>query len=425
LHLSAASVIVAVATALATAGAQTIAITGARVFPVSGPVIENGTVVIRDGKIAAVGADVTIPSGAQRIDARGKWVTPGLINPATQIGLREIGAVPETVEGNATAGDSIAAAFRVWEGFNPATVLLTPARNEGITSAVLLPGGGFISGQAGIVDLSGGDLAGVLRRGPIAIVASFGAPEGAGLTARGEMISRMREVLTDARLLSRRRAEFDRGESRALAAGHRDLGALLPVLEGRLPLLLFVDKASDIEAALRLAQEFNIRLIIGGGAEAWQVAGKLAAARVPVITGGLGNIPQTFDQLGAMQENAAMLRRAGVQVLLHGGIGEAFNVRNIRQEAGNAVAYGLPWNEALRAVTLAPAEAFGVAETVGSLQPGRDANVVVWSGDPFEFATRAERVYIKGQDVKEPSRQDMLIERYKTLPPTYVAPPRR
>ena len=109
--------------------------------------------------------------------------------------------------------------------------------------------------------------------------------------------------------------------------------------------------------------------------------------------------------------------------MLHGGAGEAFNVRNIRQEAGNAVAYGLPWEEALRAVTLAPAEVFGVAENVGSLQAGRDANVVVWSGDPFEFATRAERVYIKGRDAREPSRQDMLIDRYKTLPPNYQPPP--
>jgi imidazolonepropionase-like amidohydrolase len=227
----------------------------------------------------------------------------------------------------------------------------------------------------------------------------------------------MRELIEDVKFYAQNRQRYERAESRDLTAKRLDLEAMIPVIEGRLPLILFVDKASDIEAALRLAQESRIRLIIGSGAEAWQVAEKLAAARVPVITGGLANIPFTFAQLGSMQENAAHLRRAGVQVMLHGGVGEAFNVRNIRQEAGNAVAYGLPWAEALRAVTLAPAEVFGVAAEIGSLQPGRDANVVVWSGDPFEFATRAERVFIKGRDVRGPSRQDLLIERYKTLPP--------
>jgi imidazolonepropionase-like amidohydrolase len=339
------------------------------------------------------------------------------VHPAAQIGLREIDAVPETMEGTATSSDSVAAAFRVWEGFNPGTVLLAPARNEGVTSAVIVPFGGLVAGQAGVVDLSGDDLPGLLRRGPIAMVASFGVPENAGLAARGEVISRMRELIEDVKFYAQNRQRYERAESRDLTAKRLDLEAMIPVIEGRLPLILFVDKASDIEAALRLAQENRIWLIIGSGAEAWQVAEKLAAARVPVITGGLANIPFTFAQLGSMQENAAHLRRAGVQVMLHGGVGEAFNVRNIRQEAGNAVAYGLPWAEALRAVTLAPAEVFGVAAEIGSLQPGRDANVVVWSGDPFEFATRAERVFIKGRDVRGPSRQDLLIERYKTLPP--------
>jgi imidazolonepropionase-like amidohydrolase len=235
----------------------------------------------------------------------------------------------------------------------------------------------------------------------------------------------MRELLADAAFYRVHREDYERAASRELVASRLDLEALIAVIEGRLPLILFANKASDIEAALGLRQPpySDIRLIIGGGAEAWIVADKLAAARVPVITGGLANIPQSFDQLGAMQENAGLLRRAGVQVLLHGGMGETFNVRNIRQEAGNAVAYGLPWDEALRAVTLAPAEVFGVADAVGSLQPGRDANVVVWSGDPFEFATRAEHVYIKGVNAREPSRQDMLIDRYKTLPPRYVPPP--
>jgi imidazolonepropionase-like amidohydrolase len=136
---------------------------------------------------------------------------------------------------------------------------------------------------------------------------------------------------------------------------------------------------------------------------------------VPVLTGALDNIPSSFATLGSRQENAGLLAKAGVPLVIVGNAGEAFNVRNIRQEAGNAVAYGLGWDAALRAVTLSVAEQFGVADRVGSLQPGRDANVVVWSGDPFEFATIAEHVFVKGRPVKRPSRQDELTERYRRL----------
>lgn len=148
------------------------------------------------------------------------------------------------------------------------------------------------------------------------------------------------------------------------------------------------------------------------------VAPKLAAAKVPVIVGALNNIPLSFAMLGARQENAALLQEAGATVLINGGA-DGFNARNVRFEAGNAVAFGLSWDAALRAVTLSPAEAFGVADRIGSLQAGREANVVIWSGDPFEPLTRAERVLVRGVDVRRPSRQDELMLRYKVLPPTY------
>jgi imidazolonepropionase-like amidohydrolase len=226
----------------------------------------------------------------------------------------------------------------------------------------------------------------------------------------------------------RNRAAYDRAETRELAASRADLEALIPVVEGELPLLLEADRAADIDAALRLAREFDLRLIIGGGAEAWMVAERLAAARVPVLTGAMNNIPGSFAGLGSRQENVGLLRRAGVNVVVIGNAGggdeETFNARNVRYEAGNAVAYGASWDDALRAVTLTPAEVFGIADRVGSLAVGKDANVVVWSGDPFEFATDAEHVLIRGRSVKAPSRQDMLMERYRTLPPSYTGPPR-
>jgi imidazolonepropionase-like amidohydrolase len=223
----------------------------------------------------------------------------------------------------------------------------------------------------------------------------------------------------------RNRAAYERAETREFAASRLDLQAMIPVVEGRLPLLISADKATDIDAALRLAKENDLKIMIGGGAEAWMVADKLAAARVPVLTGAMNNIPGSFTQLGTNQENAGLLRRAGVTVIVIGngpGDEESFNVRNIKQEAGNAVAYGMSWDDALRAVTLTPAEVFGVADRIGSLQAGRDANVVIWSGDPFEFTTVPEHVFVRGREYLQPDRQQMLTDRYKTLPPTYGTP---
>lgn len=401
------------------ASAQTIAITGGKVFPVSAAPIENGTIVITDGKIVAVGATVAVPPGARTIDAKGKWITPGFINAATQLGVREIDLVPSTVDTTARGERAIAAGFRVWDGLNPASPLWSPARNEGITGVVVLPAGGLVSGQAAFVDTGGTGTStrDVLRKAPVAMVAQLGAPPLGELTARGEELMRLRELLEDARVYAVRKTAFETGATRDFAAGRLHLAALVPVVQGQLPLLLGVDRASDIEAALDLAREYKVKLIVLGGAEGWMVADKLAAAKVPVVTGAQENIPLSFSSLGARQENAALLRKAGVSVIISAGAVETFNVRNVRQHAGNAVAYGLSWDEALRAVTQAPAEAFGVGASLGSLTAGRDANLVVWDGDPFEFTTQAVHVFVKGRDVRGTSRQDLLIERYKTKKP--------
>jgi imidazolonepropionase-like amidohydrolase len=404
-------------------GAQVIAVTGARVFPVSGPPLDGATVLIRDGRIAAVGANVAIPPGARRIEAAGRWVTPGLVDAMTALGVTEISAVNNTVDVRPRGRESIAASFRVWLGLNPSSVLLTPARNDGVTSVGVAPSGGLIAGQAAIIDLvTSTSTLDMVRRAPVAMVAQVGPPQGAGLATRGELVDRLREVLADARAFSRRRAEFERRQTREFAASRLDLEALVPVVEGRLPLIVETDKVSDIEGALGVAQEFGLRMIIAGGAEAWMLADRLAAARVAVLTNATNNIPSSFATLGSRQENAGLLRRAGVTVALIGGPTEAFNVRNIRQEAGNAVAYGMSWQDALRAVTLTPAALLGVSDRIGSLEVGKDANLVVWSGDPFEFTTVVEHVFIRGREIAEPSRQDLLMERYRTLPPRYSRP---
>src|SRR6266566_4870454 len=409
------------------AAAQTIAITGGKVYPVSGPPIENGTVIISNGKITAIGVNVPIPAGAQRIDAGGKIVTPGFVNSSTQLGVQEVSAVNDTRDMSARGRDNIAAAFTVWEGLNPNSVMLAPARKEGITSFVIIPTGGLVAGQAALVDVVLGTTTDMIIRALVAMVAEVGDPQQAGLSSRGELIVKLRELLDDTRFFQTHRDAFDRAQSRPFAASRLDLQAMIPVIEGRLPLLITVDRASDIDAAMRIARDYNVKLIIGGGAEAWMIADKLAAARIPVLTGAMNNIPAGFAALGQRQENAGLLRKAGVQVALIGNAGggdeEAFNVRNLKQEAGNAVSYGMTWDDALRAVTLAPAEFFGASDRVGSLQPGREGNVVIWSGDPFEFTTRAEHVFVRGREYNDKTRQDLLIERYRNLPNTHNNPP--
>ena len=411
---------VAIALVAQLANAQSIAITGGKVFTMTGAPIDNGTVIMRNGVIVGVGANVPIPPDAQRIDASGKWVTPGLINSSTLLGVVEIGQVAETRDYSARGKDNIAASFTVWEGLNPNSVMLAPARKEGVTTFVIVPAGGLVSGQAAIVDLVEGSTTDMIVKSPVAMVAEIGDPPSAGTSSRGELIVKLRRLLEDTKFFMTHRDAFDRAQTRNFDESRLDLEAMIPVVQGALPLLVNVDKESDIDAALRIAKEFGLKLIIGGGAEAWMIAAKLSAARVPVLTGAMNNIPGGFAALGQRQENAGLLSKAGVRVGLVGNAGggdeEAFNVRNIKWEAGNAVAYGMTWDDALKAVTVWPAEIFGVADRVGSIAPGRVANVVVWSGDPFEFTTHAEHVWVRGIERNEKTRQDLLTERYLNLP---------
>jgi imidazolonepropionase-like amidohydrolase len=431
----------AVLGATAVAHAETVAITGGTVYPVSGPRIPNGTLIIRDGRIIAVGANIAIPTGARRIDARGKTVTPGLISANTQLGLVEVGG--ERATRNLSARGLINADFRPWEGFFSESAYIASTREDGITTVGLFPTGGLVSGQAAAMDLTDGTAADMLRKAPVGVVATIitgprftsdvdemtgGSPDTAGgetalpPASRADALAALRELIQDVRFYAERRAKFDAGTLRGLAASRRALDALLPVVQGREPLIVSADRVDDIDAMVRFARTEHIRLVIAGGAEAWKIAPRLAAGHVAVITGAMNNIPETFDRLNQRQDNAALLRRAGVEVALTGNAGggdeEAFNVRNVKFEAGNAVAYGMSHDEALRAVTLAPAQILGIADRVGSLAAGKDANVVVWSGDPFEFSTNVEHVFVRGREYRDRSRQDLLTERYRHLPRT-------
>jgi imidazolonepropionase-like amidohydrolase len=394
---------------------DTVAVINARVMPVSGPAIERGTVLMRAGKIAAVGSSVQVPAGAQTIDAAGKIVTPGLFDSATQIGIVEIPGGAQGTADQSTTDTRISAAFTVVDSFNANTTVIPVTRVEGITRALVMPErtGNVLLGQAAVVDLSGAQAPDSITRAPAAMIAVLGEA-GAAVAggSRATAMLRLREALEDAGDFARNRVAYNAAQRREYVRGRLDLEALRPVLRGEIPLAVQANRASDLLAAIRLADEFKLRLILMGAAEGWMVAGDLAKRNVAVVIKPLTDIP-SFDGLGATLENAARLAQAGVTVAISSF--DTHNARNLRQQAGNAISYGLDHDAALKSVTLVPAQLWGVADRIGSLDVGKDADVVVWSGDPFELTTRAEHVFIRGREVSQDTRQRELLKRYRDL----------
>lgn len=420
-------------TAGSTAGAGshtgTFAITGGTVYTLGAAgKIEHGTVLVKDGRIVAVGANVAIPADAERIDATGKIVTPGIFDPQSQFGIVEVAAVKETRD--ASAGDSrFSAAFDVADAINPRSVLIPVNRIAGVTRAMVSPTNGdkhIIAGRGAIIDL--GSTEGFIHRDPAAMFATLGesgAKQAGG--SRAAALLALREALQDARDYADNTSAYASNQRRSYALSRLDLAALGPVLDGKLPLVLEVNRASDIEAALRLARDFKLKLIVSGGAEAWMVADQLAKARVPVLLNPLEDLPAHFETLGSTLENAARLQQAGVLIAF--ATGDTHNARNVTQAAGNAVANGLPWLDALKALMLNPARIYGMDQDLGTLEQGKLADVVVWSADPLELSSFADQVFIAGRKIPMVSRQTMLRDRYmqalrdkQALPPGYIVP---
>lgn len=417
---------------LGVAAAQTIAITGAEVHTVAGAgTLEDAVIVVRDGRIAAVGADVEVPADARRIDASGKVVTPGLFSPLGQLGLTEVSAVTGTVD-FVQRGDEYSAGFDVASAYNPNSTLVAVNRIEGITRAAILPGAAppepllgrsshVLSGLGAIVQLGDG-LPSVAKRHAVLVV-NFGenGAEVAG-GSRAAALLELETALDDALDYAGHRQEYERGERREYSVSRADLEALQSVIEGTTPVLVHADRASDIRTLLALQEGYGLALIIAGGAEAWMLADAIAAAGAGVILSATDNLPGSFDKLNARLDSAALLDAAGVRVAF-GGSARNHNARNITQSAGIAVANGLTWESALRAVTLAPAEMYGVADRVGSIEVGKEADLVVWPGDPLELTNFPEAVYIRGEAVPMQSRQTLLRDRYldgdAALPPAF------
>ena len=409
--------------------ADTTAIVGGTVHTV-GPqgTIDNATIIVVDGTITAVGTDVRIPNGATVIDANGKIVTPGLFSPIGRLGLVEVGNSAGPVDSSQT-GDQFTASFDVADAYNSRSVAVAVQRIEGITRAAIAPSPGYsdtgighvLSGLAAIVNL--GDTNALDKRGAAMVVTlgESGSNYAGGSRTAAWLI--LRNALDEAIDYRDHKGDFERGMRREYRHSITDLEALQGVVSGDLPLLVNIHRASDIETLISVTQQYGLDAIIVGGAEAWTLADELAEAQISIILQVTNNLPGSFDRLNARRGAANILANAGVRYALSDRQSESNNARNITQSAGNAVADGLDWDSALRAITRTPAEIYGVADKTGSIEAGKNADIVIWPADPFELTTYAEQVLINGVAIPMESRQTMLRDRYLQMdsekPPAY------
>jgi len=399
--------------------AQTVVIQDARIHTVSGEnggrIIDDGDIIARDGVIVEIGRNLTAPEGATVINASGRIVTPGIIAPWSQIGLVEIGLDAEANDASTRDGFELSAALDAEDGFNPASTLIAINRAGGITRALTAPTAGakIFGGQGAIVNLSGRIDSVMTARAAQSLILGYGGARRNG-DSRLAAFAVLRETLDEAQAYAANSRDYlqrnidDRFEV-------ADLKALRPVVEGEQLLIVAVDGATEIRNLIRLKNDYDLKVAILGGTEAWRVAPALAAADIPVILNPMENLPSQFEDLGATLENAARLHRARVKVAFYGPPSGSHNLRFLKQLAGNAVSYGLPHSAGLAGLTRNAAEILGIDDQVGSLEVGKIADIVIWDGDPLEVTSRPVGVLIDGRVTSLENRQTKLRDRYKDL----------
>ena len=439
---------VALSGALATAAAgsdsvpgrkqtKPIALVGGTVYPMTGAPIEDAVVLMADGKIAAVGraAEVRLSGDVERIDCAGKRIYPGLFDAADQVGLIEVEAVAVTVDTNETGAVNPNAQVHV--SVNPDSELIPTTRANGVLLAHVLPGGGLVSGQAAVMMLDGWTWEEMTLQAPTGIrlnwpnmlprQASFFSqtPPEQQLRQRDEALRRIEDLFDDAQRykLALDAAGVETAATAAVAEAGKQganvppydakLEAMVPLLTGQTPLLVVANETSQIEAAVAFARRRGLKLVIVGGRDAGKCAPLLAASDVPVILQGTHSLPsardEAYDEAYTLPER---LRAAGVRFCIAGNREPAF-VRNLPYHVATAVAYGLPEEEALKSMTLYPAQILGVADRVGSLVQGKDATLIVCDGDILEAPTHVTHAWIQGRPVDLTSKHTRLYEKYK------------
>ncbi len=396
--------------------AQSILIKNAKVHTLgSQGTLSQMDILIDQGKIQTVGKNLN-SSADKVIDASGKEVTPGIFAVANSLGLVEIGSLNQTADSR-TKDKLSGASFSLDEAFNSNSTLIPHNRSNGVTRTLIAPTSGehLIFGQGAIMSLNG-DYYPLIKK-DVALFGAYGE-HGSNLAggSRASALSQLQTLIDEAREYADNYAAILRGEYRELQNSIDDLKALQALINRNIPLVMNVQRAADIQTLLRFAKKNNIRLIIKGGAEAWMVAKDLARANVPVILDPMNNIPGSFESLGQRIDNSALLHKAGVSLIFLGqGFLNTHNAHTVRHSAGLAVAYGVPYETALKAFTSTPARIFGGSNSYGKIMPGYNAELVIWDGDPLEVTSMAEQVVIGGSLVDMNSKAKRLRDRYKDI----------
>jgi imidazolonepropionase-like amidohydrolase len=400
----------------------TVAIRNATIVPVTSAPIPNGTIVFANGRITAIGTNVEVPANATVIDARGSFVYPGMIDSGSTVGLIEIDSVAGTVD-TSELGDfnpNAQAAVAV----NPHSELIPVTRVNGVTHLVSTPEGGIISGQSALIQLAGWTppqmvvKAGAamhirfprLRSAPLSDVPQEEEAEKERTKSYTKSIDRLRDLFRDAQAYAKAASAHARRFDRDVM-----LEALVPVVEGRMPVVMHANQARDIRAALAFADEFHLRVILSGAQDAARVVSELKSRNVPVLLGPILDLPQREDDAyDAVYSNASVLFQNGVRFAIQ--TQDAHNTRNLPYHAATCAAFGLPKEEALRAITIYPAQIWGVADRLGSLEVGKEASLIITDGDPLEFRTNVQRVFIAGEEISTDSRHTLLYKKFANRP---------
>lgn len=399
----------------------TFALTNARIVTVTNGVIERGTLVIRNDRIVALGPNVAVPPGAEVIDCTGLTVYPGLIDSGTRLGLSEVGSLSETNDFDEIG--EITPQMEALTAVNPNSVAIPVTRVNGVTTVITEPAGSLFPGQAALINLHGYTPEQMQVKNAHAVVLEFPRTGRRGSFDRRsdedikKAADKALKTLNDAWEQAVLYARIDSAYQAVRRPARRpayvpQMEALLPVVRGTTPLLIHADARGDIEKAIEWVQERKIKKVVFSGlAEGWRVADKLAAAGFPCLVGPVLSVPtRASDRYDKAYANAGLLRQAGATVAIR--TGETENTRNLPYHAGFAAAYGLGRDEALRAVTIVPAQIFGVADEIGSLEAGKQATLFVADGDPFETKTQIRHLFIGGYKIPLESRQTRLYDEF-------------
>jgi imidazolonepropionase-like amidohydrolase len=406
---------------------QVVAIEGGKLLTVSHGTIENGVLVIADGKIAAVGkaGEVKIPSGAQVVDAKGMTVYPGLIDPETNFGLTEISA-DQMSNDLVERSDEIMPHMHVYDAFHSETELIPVARLNGVTNAVVAPASeDSISGQDIFIQLYGKDRDDMIMGRDVALAMNYGAEQrrrggrggggGSYPSTRMGLVTQLRQNFLDAQDYMAKRDAAGKKDDKAFKRDLK-LEALIPYLKGERPVVIGVYEGYDVEVIMGLAKEFHLKVILNHVTQSQEVLDKIAAYKVPVIIGSIYDAPRADERFDAVYTLPAELAKRGVKIAISSADGEgpvsSHSSRNLPYAAGFAVAYGLPYDEGLKAITQNVADMFGFGDRLGSLDVGKIANVVIANGDPLDVRTDVKQVYIQGVAVPMVDRQTRLRDEY-------------